>query len=617
VTDLLAMLLPAPRSLVREQGELTLKNHHHLRIFDETASFPRIVDQLRRDIRRLLRITADVISADSEKGAAATIVLRRNFDLRAQGYRLHITMRHVVLEFADEAGAFYGAMTLRQLIRLFKESLPACRIEDHPDFPARGVMLDISRDKVPTLDTLFMLVDEFAEWKINHLELYMEHTFAYSRHRVVWEEASPLTPDEIRALDAHCRARHVELVANQNTFGHMHRWLKHARYRDLAECPDGFLTPWNERRTVPFSLNPLDPRSLALVREMLGELLPNFTSRLVNVGCDETFDLGQGRSRDVCAERGKGRVYLDYLLAVHAIVGSLGGRMMFWGDIILHHPELIPEIPRDVLALVWGYEADHPFATQCAAFAASRVPFFVCPGTSAWNSIAGRLDNALANLRSAAVNGRAAGAAGYLVTDWGDNGHWQTLPVSYLPLTAGAAWAWCGESFDDEAWLDAVSHHVFLDDTREAVDALRALGNAHQDLAHPIVNASPVFRLLHDNDPASLASSIAAERLARLSASSDDIASSVARSRLQREDGDLVKSEIVLTARMVRHASLRALALQSAPNAPSRAALLSDINEILAEYRRVWLARNREGGMGDSMRRIVARRADYQGPTGA
>src|SRR5690606_38528252 len=98
--------------------------------------------------------------------------------------------------------------------------LPCLELEDWPDFAQRGVMLDISRDKVPSLGTLRELVDSLARWKVNQVQLYMEHTFAYPGHDLVWKDASPLTGAEIRELDAWCAARHVELVPNQNSFGH-------------------------------------------------------------------------------------------------------------------------------------------------------------------------------------------------------------------------------------------------------------------------------------------------------------------------------------------------------------------------------------------------------------
>ena len=67
---------------------------------------------------------------------------------------------------------------------------------------------DIARDKVPTMETLEALVDRLASWKINQVQLYIEHTFAYRGHEEVWATASPLTPDEVVHLDEFCRARH-------------------------------------------------------------------------------------------------------------------------------------------------------------------------------------------------------------------------------------------------------------------------------------------------------------------------------------------------------------------------------------------------------------------------
>src|SRR5437660_1419197 len=91
---------------------------------------------------------------------------------RPQGYALLIHPGEISITGRDAAGLFYGRQTLVQLRRQFRESLPCLRIEDWPDFANRGVMIDISRDKVPTMPTLFALVDSLAELKMNQLQLY-------------------------------------------------------------------------------------------------------------------------------------------------------------------------------------------------------------------------------------------------------------------------------------------------------------------------------------------------------------------------------------------------------------------------------------------------------------
>ena len=67
-------------------------------------------------------------------------------------------------------------------------------------FEVRGYMLDVSRDKVPTMSTLRQIVDLLKVCNYNQLQLYMEHSFRYSGHEAVWRDASPLTPAEIREL---------------------------------------------------------------------------------------------------------------------------------------------------------------------------------------------------------------------------------------------------------------------------------------------------------------------------------------------------------------------------------------------------------------------------------
>ncbi len=143
-----------------------------------------------------------------------------------QGYRLTVATDGIVVQAPGPAGVFYAICTLKQLLSQLDEPIvPGLEILDWPDFPSRGVMLDISRDKVPTMETLFELVDRLASWKINQFQLYTEHTFAYRNHPVVWSGASPMTARQIMALDATCRERFVELVPNQSSFGHMRRWL--------------------------------------------------------------------------------------------------------------------------------------------------------------------------------------------------------------------------------------------------------------------------------------------------------------------------------------------------------------------------------------------------------
>ncbi|MDR3710435.1 MAG: family 20 glycosylhydrolase [Capsulimonadaceae bacterium] len=553
---------------------------------------------------------------------AVRVRIDANAITAAQSYRLIVAGSGVRILAGDAPGAFYGLQTLRQLVRQARgNALPCVRIEDRPDFAQRGVMWDISRDRVLTMDTLFRLVDLLAQMKINQLQLYTEHTFAYSRHRVVWEKASPMTAQEILELDAYCADRFVELVPNQNSFGHYERWLKHDVYKPLAECPEGYTPPWGGHSPVGSVLCPTDPGSAELIAGLYDELLPNFASTQINVGCDETWELGKGRSRAECERKGTERVYLEFLAKIHKLAAERGRTIQFWGDIILHRPELIAELPDGVIALDWGYEANRDFDETGEKFASSGVPYYVCPGTSSWNTLAGRTYNARPNLLNAAENGLRHGAIGFLNTNWGDGGHVEPLPVSYYGLAYGAAVSWAVSANRDIDLATALDTHVFLDDAGVMGRFVTELGalcrEAHiegsNDEFYPRVLTRPGLpikdgKLSHANVPA----------LDIIEPRIDELGQSLNLARLRGDDAGLVVEEYRLVADLMRlavkAARARLVANCSTAELPAdtRKALCAEYEPILDRYPAIWRARSREGGLSNSLANLRSLRDAYK-----
>ena len=535
-----------------------------------------------------------------------------------QGYQLTVTETAVHVVAGTGAGLFYGVCTLMQILSVCGSELPLVRINDWPDMPHRGVMLDISRNRVPTMETLYALIDMLASWKINQLQLYTEHTFAYRHHPLVWQKASPMTSEEILALDAFCRERFIELVPNQNSFGHMHNWLRHEPYIHLAESPEGADTPWGFFRPGPFGLSTAVPEALDFVRGLFDELLPHFSSRQFNIGGDETYDIGQGKSKAMVEELGVGRVYLNFLLKLYREVKARGRTMQFWGDIIVHYPELVSELPRDVIALEWGYEAHHPFEENSAVFGRSGIPFYVCPGTSSWNTLAGRTQNMVDNVRIAVESGLRHGAIGCLMTDWGDRGHWQMPSISYLGFGCGAAVSWGFERNREINLATAVSHYAFRDQTGAMGQLAYNLGNVYLETNTKIHNMSLLFAIL-EADPAAgmeqvqetlLEGTITAEGFRRSLAAIDAAMAGLAEIKLQREDGELIKQEYRWTAAMLRHAVHRAHWLMTGASTPMPD-LAAEAEQLLAEYARLWPSRCRPGGFEDSMMKLAKVREGY------
>ncbi|MGZ6930150.1 MAG: family 20 glycosylhydrolase [Acidimicrobiia bacterium] len=531
--------------------------------------------------------------------------------LPAEGYAVTIPpVGSVVVDAADAAGAFYARMTLRQLAREHAGAWPVATVRDWPDFPNRGVMLDVSRDKVPTMATLRALVDRLAEWKVNHLELYAEHTFAYTDHEVVWRDASPFTPPEIDDLDAYCRDRHVTLVPNQNCLGHMNRWLRHDPYRALAMDPSGY--EMMGMRYGPSTIEPTNPGSLALVRGLLAELLPHFSDpRFVHLGLDEPWELPSERFDD----------YLAWLRTLRALPELDGRELLVWGDILAPHPDRLAELPAGVTVCEWGYDAGHPWAARLDALAAAGIPRWVAPGTSAWLTILGRTTNMRADIAESARAGLEHGAAGLLNTDWGDNGHLQYLPVSDPGLAYGAAMSWCA---DANAALDlgaALSAHCYYDPTGALGAVVVELGDVYLRLGPQVWNvASMVLHLYFpqlDVGRGPLRGATV-EQYDAVVADLDALDARLDGIGARREDAALVVAELRNAMALVRVLAADACARLAgdgslaAVDAATRGELALRLAPVIAEHDRLWLARNRPGGLRESRAWLEHLRTAYE-----
>ncbi|MFO7589591.1 MAG: glycoside hydrolase family 20 zincin-like fold domain-containing protein [Acidimicrobiia bacterium] len=559
----------------------------------------------------LLPVPREVLLGEGTVAVSEPIV-RIGADLPAEGYELRIGREAIELDAADSAGAFYGRATLAQLgaIAPVDGEVPIVTIRDWPDLPVRAVMLDVSRDKVPTMATVRDLVARLASWKVNQVQLYVEHTFAYAGHEEVWADASPFTPDEIRELDAWCAQHHVELVANQNCLGHMGRWLRHEPYRSLAMAPEGF-TDHLGRQRAPMTIDPAHPGSLGLVRDLLAQLLPCFTSSRVHIGLDEPWEMPDERVGE----------YLDWVERLAGVPELAGHDLLMWGDIVAGHPDRLARLPDNVTVCEWGYEEWWPFDERAAAYAAASTPFWVCPGTSSWTTILGRTTNMRGDAIAAATAATAHGGSGFLNTDWGDQGHLQYLPVSEPGFAFGAATSWCLDTNRDLDLATALDAHAFGDEAGVLGRALTELGDGYRDVTPQVPNTSAVVLHLYypqltlGRGPTKGARAAEFERLDEKLAG---IAMSLDGARPTRPDGALVLDELRNAIALVRVLCGDAIArlagdgtLESV-DASTRARLSTGLERVIEAHSDLWLARNRPGGLDDSVAWLAHLRDCYR-----
>jgi hexosaminidase len=554
-----------------------------------------------------------------ESAPALSLRFVRDASLAPEAYKLTASAAIIEVSSSTPAGSRYALSTLQQWLELNgpQGSLPGLAVEDEPDLAQRGVMLDISRDRVPSMATAFALVELLSSWKINQLQLYTEHTFAYSGAAAVWGDSSPWTAEEIRALDSHAELHGIELVPNQQSFGHLHRWLVHSPYNQLAEVPEGVVHPFHPTKQ-PFSICPTDETSLQFLASLYDELLPNFKSQRVNVGLDETFDLGLGKSKTEVEARGVAEVYMDFLQGVHGLIEERGHKMQFWADIILNHPETLERLPQDCESVLWGYEADHPLDAEAKILKDSGVDYLIAPGTSSWQSFGGRTNNCIANLRSASRAARAHSAGGLLITDWGDRGHIQPLPISYLGFLHGAEAAWNGAAAElrsDEELAALLDHHAFKDPEAGLGEFALALGRASDPCNVTAHNVAALFFPIgfpEESLPLERAPGLTHEAFQAGKSALESLHKQRSSLAPRSPEAQLAFSELSLALDLLScSCELGILRSQQPVGAPIHALPSELTAEIAVELRALgerhadlWLVRSRPGGLVDSVARL-------------
>lgn len=469
-----ASLLPIPKEIHELPGVCDIKPDSPLVLRTDDRRIERAARQWRSKLCEWLPLRRagwprDLKPAGNDaRSPTILIAVDRHRIKHRDGYRLNVRPEGIELVGGSAAGCFHGLQTLTQLSIADRgqsvdspeppirnsSALPCCTVVDWPDFETRGLLHDVSRGKVPTLDTLKHLADRLTALKVNQLQLYIEHAFVFSFDPEICDPDNGLTPDEVRELDVYCRERFIDLVPALATFGHMGRILSMPSYRHLAEVETTKVwdqMSWPER-TRGLTLDCMNPEAHRLVERMWSDVLDAFSSPVVNICGDEPWDLGQGKNRRRFASGGKGEAYIEHIRRTHNICARRGRQTQFWSDVVRNYPHLLDRLPRDSTVLHWDYGdgADYESTTT---FVAAGLNTFVCPGTSGWKRIINAMDLAERNISSFAAAGRKHGVTGLVNTDWGDHGHFNMPACSLHGIALGATLGWSadhpiGDDFD-------------------------------------------------------------------------------------------------------------------------------------------------------------------------
>jgi hexosaminidase len=345
-----------------------------------------------------------------------------------EGYVLQTTPRGAVIAGRTSAGIFYGIQTLNQLLRANRltDSLPCVTIVDWPALRYRGVMLDISRGPIPTMDFLKNIVSSLAEYKLNCFTLYTEHVFKLSAYPDIAPQDG-ITAEQVKELAGFGAKYHIELIGNAQSFGHMENMLAIPFYRAMAENSS--------------VVSPAVDETYRFLKDAYAEIVPAYSSPLFHINCDEVGGLGSGPARRLVDSLGTAEVYANHINRIADIIRPYGKRVMMWGDIAAENPDIVKRLPKDLIVISWGYDGADSFVNAIMPFKKTGFDFMVSPGVSCWGQVWPNMSNAVTNISNYVRDGAALGTLGVLNTIWVDDGE-NLFNYNWQGVLWGAECSW-------------------------------------------------------------------------------------------------------------------------------------------------------------------------------
>jgi hexosaminidase len=402
-----------------------------------------------------------------------------------EGYILTVSHDGAEVIAAGESGIFYGCQTLEQLLedaRDFRLPVPACRITDFPSLSYRAVHFDV-KHHLDHMNYYYALVDRLARYKVNAVIFEFEDKLRYRRQPPVGAPQA-ISIDEMAALTAYARDRHVEISPLVQGLGHATFILKHKEYTPLRELP------WNK-----WAFCPLDEGTYKVLFDLYRDAIDATPgSRYLHIGGDEIGNIGLcPRCKPTADKEGTLSLSLYWLRRVCAFAEEHNRIPVFWDDMPLKYggvyestwddditeeeaekaweegiprlDSLLKEFPRNCVYMRWNYSmARQPGNIRALEWYRSRgLSTMVATASNAWESALfhheewdkGDASSGIATIRSFIQLAAEKNISGNLCTAWDDRSPHMESYLHGLIASAEYGWSPEGRTLDefDEAWL--------------------------------------------------------------------------------------------------------------------------------------------------------------------
>ena len=291
-----------------------------------------------------------------------------------EGYALAVTPQGIHVEAHDDAGLFYGAVTLYQLLtpdaKHGSVQVPALQINDWPRFAWRGLMLDSARH-FQTVAEVETLLDQMAQHKLNVLHWHLTDDQGWrieiKRYPQLTRIGAWRTPPDagvdgepqryggfysqaqIREVVAYAAARHITVVPEIDMPGHAQAAVASYPAIGVTGKRPAVSTDWGVN---PYLYN-VDDATFQFVDNVLDEVMALFPSHYIHVGGDEAIK-DQWKASPVIQAKLRALHLRDEDALQGWFIGRIGSYLSAHGRRLIGWDEILDGgVPADATVMSW------------------------------------------------------------------------------------------------------------------------------------------------------------------------------------------------------------------------------------------------------------------------
>lgn len=464
-------IIPVPKEVKFTDQKFPLNNEIQIYSNSDSKEIKFVIERLESVFREGKNIFPKITEDESETGVINLILVEAGElsgeipdEVLKDAYELEITSGAVEVKAVSERGLYYGVLSLGQMLKRADLFLKGVKITDYPDLSARGISDDISRGQVSTLENFKRIIDFISSYKMNVYMPYIEDVLEFESFPSIGKNRGALTKVEVRELVEYAESRFVDVIPVFQTLGHYENILTQPEFVEYAEFPGAA------------SLNVSSEKTYEFIETLLKEVFEIFPSEYIHIGADESWDVGLGKSKNLVDSSNISQVHLQHYKRVYEIAKKNNKKVLMYGDIILRHPEILEELPKDIVIVDWHYRPSDDYPST-GIFREAGHKYFVSP--SVWNFRATfpAYLSALPNIKYLTEEGIQDGASGMINSNWGDYGAETFKELVLFGYAYSAQCSWNIDKTDVYDFSKKFFFNFFGVDDEKALNVYRSLSD--------------------------------------------------------------------------------------------------------------------------------------------